>query len=151
MGFDTGVAQSPAPLTFRLLPPDEVADHWSDLGPILRRSTDVTQGEIGSYDLLQFLNSGMYRLLAVFNGETIIAGLVVRVVTNPHTKQLHAMFLGGTGGFFWGRDMLDMVEKLARDEGCSKVTFRGRREWARVLAPFGYEAASINYEKAVAS
>jgi hypothetical protein len=31
------------------------------------------------------------------------------------------------------------VEAWARSQGCEFVTINGRRGWARVLAPFGYE------------
>jgi hypothetical protein len=100
-------------------------------------------------DLLQALGSGTMQLYVVLEGKEILAGLALRVAEYPKMRVLDCVFLAGHRGLEWGEIVLDFVDRVAVATGCSKVEFKGRKEWARVLAPYGYEPTFVSYEKAV--
>jgi hypothetical protein len=63
------------------------------------------------------------------------SAMVMQLLRPPPT--LHIWLAGGEMD-----DLLSMrggMEAWARSQGCEFVTINGRRGWARVLGPFGYE------------
>lgn len=63
------------------------------------------------------------------------SAMVLQLLRPPPT--LHIWLAGGEMS-----DLLAMrggMEAWGRSQGCEFVTINGRRGWARVLAPFGYE------------
>lgn len=73
------------------------------------------------------------------------SAMVMQLLTPPPT--LHIWHAGG--------DMDDLLtlrggmEAWGRSQGCEQITINGRRGWARVLAPFGYEPDGEELRKAL--
>ena len=62
---------------------------------------------------------------------------ITEVLHYPQTKHLHIFLAGGNMERLV--DMNASVEEFARYVGASAVTINGRKGWAKVLAPEGYE------------
>jgi hypothetical protein len=137
-----------SPLQLRPVPAGQIEAIWPSFAPILSRCK--TGGEWNLDDMRASLVADTAQLLAVFDGGTIIAGLVYCIRAYPQMRALIALELAGTDGFRWGGSMLRAMEKIAAANDCAKVKFEGRKEWARVLAPAGYEAVAVSYEKVIA-
>jgi hypothetical protein len=135
------------PLQFRPVPPAQVDTVWPVFAPMLARCK--ARGEWTVDDIRNWLLSNKMQLLEVVADGKMIAGLVYGVLAYPQMRVLQAYLLAGERGIEWGGGMLRAMEKIAADSGCAKVKFEGREEWRRVLAPAGYEAVSISYEKVI--
>lgn len=57
------------------------------------------------------------------------------------TKDAHCWLAGGNLAEILQKHRL--AEAWARDNGCERMTLRGRPGWARVLKPLGYEPVTI--------
>ena len=137
------------PLTLRHVPPAELPDMGPDLHEILVRMARASHGQESAAGIEAQIRAGHWTLLGVFAGPTIIAGVTFHISQTPQIRFLRVTYLAGQGGFQWGGTMLRKLEEIARDNGCSRLRFIGRPEWRRVLAPAGYEATSVNYDKAI--
>jgi hypothetical protein len=137
------------PLTLRHVPPAELPDLGPGLHEILVRMARASYGQCSAADIEARIRAGHWTLLGVFAGPEIIAGATFYILPAPQIRYLRVTFLAGEGGFQWGGAMLRKLEEVARDNGCNRLRFEGRPEWRRVLAPAGYEATSLNYEKAI--
>lgn len=56
---------------------------------------------------------------------------------------------GGNGVIASLNDELPKIEEWAREQGATEVMFRGRRGWARVYKPHGYEEIAVTLRKAL--
>lgn len=56
---------------------------------------------------------------------------------------------GGEGVIGSLDDELPKIETWARDQGATEMMFRGRRGWARVYKPHGYEEIAVTLRKAL--
>lgn len=74
------------------------------------------------------------------------SAMVMQLLTPPPT--LHIWHAGGNLD-----DLLSLrggMEAWGRSQGCKLVTINGRKGWARVLAPFGYERDGDELRKVLA-
>lgn len=122
---------------------------WHDIAPLLEPAVSVAGGRFEVDDVRDLVIAGRYHLLVVEDDGKIIAAMTARTVHYPRIMALEVSFLGGNGGMLWGRELLEVVEKIARITGCSRVEFRGRKEWGNVLRHDGYQAAGTLYEKVI--
>lgn len=123
--------------------------HWDDIAPLLEPAVALTGGRFEVEDVRALVMEGKYHLLVVEDAPKIIAALTAAVVGYPQMRVLEVSFLGGGGGMLWGREMLQVVENMAKVTGCSRLEFRGRKEWGSVLRRDGYTAIGTLYEKAI--
>jgi hypothetical protein len=134
--------------TIALLPREEIFRHWPAVETVLGPAVAHSRGQFTLLDIKRFIAQGKMGCVTVMNDEgRIIAALTAVFLDYPQHRAMQVQFLGGTEGLFWGRHMLAMVEQLARNAGCTRIEFQGRKEWGSVLRPDGYEAVSTLYEK----
>jgi hypothetical protein len=96
---------------------------------------DTTEAEV-----LELLRANQAQL---WQGDT--AAAVLQLIRPPPT--LHIWLAGGSmAGLL---EMRAGMEAWGRSQGCDYVTINGRRGWARVLAPFGYEPDGEELRKAL--
>lgn len=123
---------------------------WQVIGECLAPAIEHTGGRYAVDDVLQNIASGRYSLVVVHSDQgDVVAALTATVISYPQIKAFEVGFLGGHEAMRWGRDMLETVETLAKATGCSRLQFRGRKEWGRVLEKDGYTVASTLYEKVI--
>lgn len=132
----------------KLIPPLMLAQHWEVVEPLLARAAILTRGRFSTEDIKALVLEGKYALTVVLDEDNRIVGAMTTAIENyPGLRALQVTFLGGRLGVQWQRLALDGVERLARAANCSKIEFRGRKEWGMVLAPDGYEHLWVAYEK----
>ena len=61
---------------------------------------------------------------------------VTEIITFPRKRVLHIFLAGGELNQF--RDMFDSAAKWGKMQGCSSMTFAGRRGWIRAMADLGW-------------
>ncbi len=136
--------------TIKYARPHGAQERWEEIARCLEPAVQHSNGKFTIDDIKQLVLRGHFHVLVVEDeGGEIIAALTASVLRFPREKALEVGFLGGTRGLEWGRDMLAVVENMAQIAGCSRLQFRGRKEWGTVLRQDGYKAVSTLYEKAI--
>lgn len=76
-----------------------------------------------------------------------IAVATTRIVEYPERRGLAIDWIGGVRMSEWLADLHEMMERYARDMGCSHIEGAGREGWVKALAPFGYKRSMPTYHK----
>jgi hypothetical protein len=117
--------------TISLPPLDEVARHWHEAEPIIRRATDRS----GSYEPIDLLTLAFHGRMAIWfvrlDGE-LIAVAVTEIRQFPRNRVLQIPFIAGRFMSAWHRPLLAALEVHAKDAGCSCLQGFDRRGWGRV-------------------
>lgn len=126
-------------LQISLVPPQEIHRVWGKVGPMLQRSTDLSEGRYDLIDLARKLNSGEFHLWIVFEkrGE-IVAAITSTFSWYPQGKFLSGQFLGGARLSEWRDPFCELFDRWGRDNDCKAVEFTGRAGWVRALKGNGY-------------
>lgn len=62
---------------------------------------------------------------------------------------LRIITLAGDSFSAWKEPMLDRLTSFAREHGATRIEASGRRGWARVLQPLGFEQAYVTFIKEI--
>lgn len=123
----------------RTLQPDEVARKWREIEPYISRAISHGMGESTSLDMLKGVLNGQYECWEYSHLYEVKAYAMLRLNNYPQQTHLQIVTTAGEGFEGFGEAGLDMVERYAKDMGCSHVTIWGRKGWSRKLKEFGYE------------
>lgn len=120
------------------------------LVPYLHKSEFWTSGRALVDDIIGFLYSGRMHLWLVVNEYDLIKGYVITEVTAyPRCKMLTVQYCAGETHILEEvmEDTFAMLEKVAKDAGCSGIEFFGRPGWTPHVKKLGYKPSTIVYEK----
>jgi hypothetical protein len=114
----------------RLPPLEELAEHWTVIGPLLRRAT-VRNGCYEPIDLLQMAMAGQAGIwICEVDGE-IRAAVVIRVTVFPRRRILEIVAAGGSGMKHWLEPLRQAMDRHAKELGCSHIASVARPGWLR--------------------
>jgi hypothetical protein len=119
----------------RGIPADEVTPLWPRLEPLVRRALERSS-DYTLDDIHQSLREERRQLFATWPALDTIC--ITAIDQRPKAKVLTIWWKAGILHDDW-RDMLTAVENWARWLGCSKVEFRGREGWRRLLPDYRTE------------
>ena len=120
---------------------------WPVLGPMLapavRRSPDAP-------DVLAELRARNAQLWMVCEAGRPIAAVVTKVLDHDDGQRRCLLWLiGGRGARQWADGLLGAIEAWARPLGCVALWGCGRRGWARLVEPRGFQRiADVNGQPA---
>lgn len=116
------------------------ADARKMLAPAVERSggrhtVDSVMASIyGGYNALWF----------AFNDDgKSVGALVTEIETYPNRTMLNLIFCAGDDLEDWHEEMLDILEKYGRDNGCDGMELIGRYGWKKFLQKHGWEASYL--------
>ena len=89
------------------------------------------------FDVLGFTRD--VQLWAVFSDGTPVTALVTAVQLAGDERRCLLWLIGGSRARDWADGLLARVEPWARGLGCSALWGSGRRGWARLVEPRGFE------------
>jgi hypothetical protein len=125
----------------RGIPADEITALWPRLEPLvgraLARSQDYTLDEVH-----QSLREERRQCFATWPEIDTIC--ITSIEVRPARKVLVIWWKAGRLHSDW-YDMLKATENWGKSLGCTRIEFRGRKGWERVL-PRGYETDSIYWK-----
>jgi len=84
------------------------------------------------------------RFQAWVNGESIA---ICEIVVYPLKKSLNVFIAGGKSKELV--EMLKSAEEWGRNQGCSKITFAGRKGWLRYFKKSAFKQSIIFMEKSI--
>ena len=116
-----------------LIQPEDVAYLWDDVGPMLARVTERSEGEMEPDDYLETLTQGAMQLWIATEEKNITLAMVTQIVSYPQKKILRVIAISGEKFIEAHSQFNDMVEAFAIRVGCSSMELWGRKGWKKML------------------
>lgn len=121
------------------VPSDKARLVWPLVEPILRRTTDRTNGRFTTDDVLQLVETGHAQLWV--GGLPVDTACITEIVDYPRQRWCRISFVAGEmDRIHEGRPI---VEAWARSKGCIGVEIEGRPGWQRALSEFDCEGVLL--------
>jgi hypothetical protein len=118
------------------VPPQYVPAIWEEAAPILQQALDRGNGEIWPEDIYERLLDARMQMVAVFEGETMIGVVVTQVIQYPRKMAVRVEYLAGSHMPEWLDNLVQILDTRAEDLGVDWIEMRGRKGWAKYLAPY---------------
>ena len=134
---------------FRFLPvtAELVDTFWPHVVLLLQPAIDTAEGKTNPEQINADCKNGEAMLWVVVCGEDIVAAVVTRVYAYAAKKGFAIEFVGGKQMRRWIDLVLDTLERVARESGCTHFEAYGRRGWQRWLERRNFEPKFIQYER----
>ena len=116
-----------------LIQPEDVAYLWDDVGPMLARVTERSEGEMEPDDYLETLTQGAMQLWIATEEKNITLAMVTQIISYPQKKVLRVIAISGEKFIEAHSQFNDMVEAFAIRVGCSSMELWGRKGWKKML------------------
>ena len=116
-----------------LISPEDVAYLWDDVGPMLARVTERSEGEMEPDDYLETLTQGAMQLWIATEEKNITLAMVTQIISYPQKKVLRVIAISGEKFIEAHSQFNDMVEAFAIRVGCSSMELWGRKGWKKML------------------
>jgi hypothetical protein len=120
-------------LKAHLIQPEDVAYLWDDVGPMLARVTERSEGEMEPDDYLETLTQGAMQLWIATEEKNITLAMVTQIISYPQKKVLRVIAISGEKFIEAHSQFNDMVEAFAIRVGCSSMELWGRKGWKKML------------------
>lgn len=95
----------------------------------------------------RMLVDGLAQLWILKDGGEAVAAVVTAISDWDGRKVAEIVLTGGSKVIESLDEELPVIERWARDLGAEEVIFRGRRGWARLYKPLGYEEIAVTMRK----
>lgn len=132
-----------------LVPPGMVSGVIPALLPYLRKSEKWTRGRATVDDILRFVLNGQMQLWIVHEENTIYGHVVTEIKEYPRCKMLTVQYCAGEPSHmqYVDDEIFDLLDRFAKDAGCTGVEFVGRPGWRKQADKYGFEVRSVMYQK----
>ena len=134
---------------YQFLPvtPELVDTFWPYVVVLLQPAIDTAEGKTNSDQIAQDCKNGEAMLWIVVRGEKLFASVVTRVYRYTGKQGFAIEFVGGSQMKKWIDLVLNTLERVARESGCTHFEAYGRRGWQRWLERRSFEPKFIQYER----
>ena len=133
--------------TFTLIPPAVIPTQWDKVSKLLEPAVEHSHGRWSMPALFDALYTERQQLwLGYTDPDEIKFALTTEIANYPCTKLLAIQFLGGDDYSEWSDDMTAMMERFAKDMGCSGVEAVARFGFWPMFKKRGYKRAYVTYE-----
>jgi hypothetical protein len=132
-----------------LVQPRHLADIWPEASPLVALACARSSGKFEAPDIVRAVTRGEFQLwLGVTEREAhpVQVILITRVLNYPRLRACELLACVGDDRESW-EDLLDEIERWARDRGCALMQPIARPGWERVLAKRGYRKTHVMLEK----
>jgi len=132
-----------------LVPPGMVSGVIPALLPYLKKSEKWTRGRATVDDILRFVLNGQMQLWIVHEENTIYGHVVTEIKEYPRCKMLTVQYCAGEPSHmqYVDDEIFDLLDRFAKDAGCTGVEFVGRPGWRKQADKYGFEVRSVMYQK----
>ena len=132
-----------------LVPPGMVSGVIPALLPYLRKTEKWTRGRATVDDILRFVLNGQMQLWIVHEENTIYGHVVTEIKEYPRCKMLTVQYCAGEPSHmqYVDDEIFNLLDRFAKDAGCTGVEFVGRPGWRKQADKYGFEVRSVMYQK----
>jgi hypothetical protein len=132
-------------LIFTPVPKHLLGVVWPKVESYLAAAVKTADGKCTVDDVRAGIESDVYLLWVVVDGEDIIAAVTTRVIEYPKRNGMAVDWLGGRRMKEWIGMVNDTVSQHARNHGCSHLEAYGRPAWSRFLHPHGWKEEYVAF------
>lgn len=118
---------------------------WGDVARLMNKTIDTSKGKYHMDDLYHGINSGLYGLWLIMEGEEAIAAITTRIIHYPGKKAMAMDWIGGSRMGEWLPIAMETLAKYSRESGCDHLEGYGRKAWERWLSRYGWKPEYIAY------
>jgi hypothetical protein len=120
---------------------------WPQIEEYLDGAATYTYGRFNVSDIRTGLYTKPQQLWVAFDETDKIYGAVVtEITTYPRMKALVMHFTGGVELGSWKPNMLELLQKYAKDNNCDVIESYGREGWGKVFKNDGFKSRFMFYE-----
>ena len=135
-------------MTVSLIPQEVFDVVAQDASRLLAPSVELSGGRESLDTLWYRLTHDYFQLWMFFDEDNIPEGaLVTSIEQHPLKKMLNLRFIGGDNLDGWHEELLETLERYAKENGCDGMETVGRFGWKKFLGNFGWETTHIVCEK----
>jgi len=109
----------------------------------LKPAIDLAHGRHSVETASYSIKEGHHQLWAAVDGDSIIGALVTYVEHYPLLKMLNYLWIGGDRLDDWNTQMLETLDKFAKENDCSGAEVCGRYGWKKYMEKFGWQTEYI--------
>jgi hypothetical protein len=130
-----------------IVPVDYIETAWPQVQPYMEGAAEYTYGRYTAEDIKQGILTKPQQLWIAFDADNKILGAVVtEIVVYPRLRSLVMHFTGGVDLKSWKPDMLSMLQRFAKENGCDVIESYGREGWGKVFKNDGFKSRFMFYE-----
>lgn len=134
------------------VPAEHLSAVWPAIAPHLLAGASVDPG-IDVEEEIGAVMQGRSRVWAIIEQDRCVAAFLTAVVNDCDGRALDVFGLGGSGMLRWGKALTERMTAYAKEAGCDRVLFKGRRALLRTYPGVritGHEDGNIFiFERAV--
>ena len=132
-----------------LVPLGMVSSVIPALLPYLAESEKWSKGRASVDDILRFVLNQQMQLWVVHEENTIYGHVVTEIKEYPRCKMLVVQYCAGESDHmqYVDDEIFDLLDRFAKDAGCSGIEFVGRPGWRKQAEKYGFEVRSVMYQK----
>lgn len=132
-------------LVFTPVPKHLLGLIWPKVEEYLAKAVDTAKGKLTVDDVRSGIESDLYLLWVVVDGDDIIAAITTRVINYPTCNGMALDWIGGKRIKEWLPMVNESVMDHARSNGCSHLEGYGRAAWARMIERHGWKQDYITF------
>tara|TARA_B100001057_G_scaffold212692_1_gene212994 strand:- start:392 stop:802 length:411 start_codon:yes stop_codon:yes gene_type:complete len=118
---------------------------WGDVGKLLYKSVDTSNGKYSIDDLYHSINNGQYVLWIVMDKDEPVAAITTSIISYPGRKAMAMDWIGGSRMKEWLPMAMKTLSEYSRKNGCTHLEGYGRKAWGRWLSKYGWKPEYIAY------
>lgn len=133
-----------------IVPVDQIGRVWDQVEPMLKKAADISDGRFTIDHIRDMLLRDQNHLWVVFYPPMRVVSAVTTVFNvYPGNKWLSVQFLGGEEMREWIGELVEVMSRWSKDNGCAGIECSGRPGWSRVLLPLGFLESNRFYQKEI--
>lgn len=125
-------------IAFNVIPSEDAAAFWPNVKDHCQDALLATFSDIPVDRVLELIVDGTIILVVVTIDDEIRASMTCEIIDTCSGKSCHIVTIGGEDLERWASDWLPVWIQIAREQGCSQLTVKGREGWARYGRKFGF-------------
>jgi len=130
-----------------IVPKEYIDNVWPSIEKYMEGVAAYTYGRFNAEDIKYHLMTKPQQLWIAFDDDNEIFGAVVTEVNvYPQMNALVMHFTGGKKLLRWKDPMLELLQRFARENGCSIIESYGRPGWEKIFKKDGYRSQFNFYE-----
>jgi len=127
--------------------PQDIEYVWSHIEDYMRGAAKYTHGRFEVEDIKRCLTTDrIQQLWIAYEDDKVYGAVITEIMEYPRMRVLVMHFTGGVELPKWKADMLALLQRFARDNGCKTIESIGRAGWKKVFKNDGFKSNTMFYE-----
>lgn len=128
-----------------LVLPEDYDNFWPLIKEYMDGAAKYTHGRFTALDILEGIKTRPQHLWIAYD-DKVYGAVVTEVIEYPQMKSLIMHFTGGIELPKWKNEMLALLRRFAKDQGCTTIESFGRTGWKRIFKNDGFKSNFMFYE-----